>query len=374
MNTLPEMPDLSALLRGWADRWGGRPAVAGEQGALTFAALHAGADDWAARLRASGCGPGTHVGLLAGNSPQWLAVAFGAWRAGATLVPISTFVSARELGEIIADADIGTLIVQPNFRSHDFLALVGGLPAGVRPDRIIHLDRAGVGDVAASVGAARDQTAVTEIDPESIACILYTSGTTGRAKGVMLSHRAILATVRPTSERTGLTPDDALLSTLPLFWVAGLVIRALPTLATGCALHVMETFTSDGLLAALRSDPATGELPVIMLSARAGEDARVQGLEAGADDYLVKPFSATELLARVASIVQLAHLRRAGEERLALANRELRRHLLEQQTLLDVLPIGIGIATDCECREIRTNRAFAATLGRVADALSRLGI
>jgi acyl-CoA synthetase (AMP-forming)/AMP-acid ligase II len=107
------------------------------------------------------------------------------------------------------------------------------------------------------MGAARDQTAVAEIDPESIACILYTSGTTGRAKGVMLSHRAILATVRPTSERTGLTPDDALLSTLPLFWVAGLVIRALPTLATGCALHVMETFTPDGLLAALRSHRPT---------------------------------------------------------------------------------------------------------------------
>jgi len=68
----------------------------------------------------------------------------------------------------------------------------------------------------------------------------------------MLSHRAILATVGPTSTRTGLTPDDALLSSLPLFWVAGLVIRALPTLATGCALILLERFTAEAVLTALR--------------------------------------------------------------------------------------------------------------------------
>src|SRR5690606_31523477 len=55
------------------------------------------------------------------------------------------------------------------------------------------------------------------------------------------------------------------------------------------------------LLRALRSDPRTETVPVIMLSARAGEESRLEGLHAGADDYLVKPFHARELLARVAS-------------------------------------------------------------------------
>jgi PAS domain S-box-containing protein len=63
------------------------------------------------------------------------------------------------------------------------------------------------------------------------------------------------------------------------------------------------------LLAALRSDPATREVPVILLSARAGEEARIEGLEAGADDYLVKPFGARELLARVDATLTLARLR-----------------------------------------------------------------
>jgi signal transduction histidine kinase/DNA-binding response OmpR family regulator len=64
------------------------------------------------------------------------------------------------------------------------------------------------------------------------------------------------------------------------------------------------------LLRALRGDPATREIPVILLSARAGEESRVEGLDAGADDYVVKPFSARELLAKVGGALELARVRR----------------------------------------------------------------
>jgi len=67
------------------------------------------------------------------------------------------------------------------------------------------------------------------------------------------------------------------------------------------------------LVGALRADPATRDVPVILLSARAGEESRVEGLSSGADDYLVKPFSARELVARVAVHVDASRLRRAVE-------------------------------------------------------------
>ncbi|WP_211873689.1 response regulator [Plastoroseomonas arctica] len=77
-----------------------------------------------------------------------------------------------------------------------------------------------------------------------------------------------------------------------------------------------------GLVRALRADPRTREAPVLLLSARAGEEAEIEGLDAGADDYLVKPFSARELLARVGANLRLARIRReaaaavdAGEAR-----------------------------------------------------------
>ncbi|HEY9860574.1 MAG TPA: ATP-binding protein, partial [Candidatus Obscuribacterales bacterium] len=64
-----------------------------------------------------------------------------------------------------------------------------------------------------------------------------------------------------------------------------------------------------GLLKALRADPLTQSIPIILLSARAGEEATIEGLEAGADDYLIKPFSTRELIARVESQLQMSHLR-----------------------------------------------------------------
>jgi signal transduction histidine kinase len=78
-----------------------------------------------------------------------------------------------------------------------------------------------------------------------------------------------------------------------------------------------------GLLAALREDQRTHTIPVILLSARAGEESAVEGLNAGADDYLAKPFSAKELLARVRTHLELARLRRQWATQLEEANKEL---------------------------------------------------
>jgi signal transduction histidine kinase/DNA-binding response OmpR family regulator len=73
-----------------------------------------------------------------------------------------------------------------------------------------------------------------------------------------------------------------------------------------------------GLVAAVRAEPFSRAIPVILLSARAGEEARIEGLKAGADEYLVKPFGARELLASVASQLQLARVRRDSEQALRL--------------------------------------------------------
>ena len=87
---------------------------------------------------------------------------------------------------------------------------------------------------------------------------------------------------------------------------------------TDIMMPVLDGF---GLLTAIRSDPNIAGTPVVMLSARAGEEARVEGLQAGADDYLVKPFTARELLARVRAHVSIAKVRREAAEQ----ERRLRR-------------------------------------------------
>jgi signal transduction histidine kinase/DNA-binding response OmpR family regulator len=76
---------------------------------------------------------------------------------------------------------------------------------------------------------------------------------------------------------------------------------------------MMPNLDGFGLMSALRADERTRSIPIVMLSARAGEEARVEGLQAGADDYLVKPFSARELIARVRTHLEIARLRRVAE-------------------------------------------------------------
>lgn len=88
---------------------------------------------------------------------------------------------------------------------------------------------------------------------------------------------------------------------------------------------MMPVLDGFGLLRAIRAKPAWRDIPVIMLSARAGEESRLEGLAAGADGYLVKPFSARELLARVAVVLELASMRRLDRRKL-----ESRRDILER--------------------------------------------
>jgi PAS domain S-box-containing protein len=101
-----------------------------------------------------------------------------------------------------------------------------------------------------------------------------------------------------------------------------------------------------GLLRELRADAQLGGVPVILLSARAGEEARIEGMHAGADDYLIKPFSARELLARVESHVKMAHYRHEATE-------ALRHRTAQFETLLNQAPLGVYlIDADFRVREV----------------------
>ena len=107
-----------------------------------------------------------------------------------------------------------------------------------------------------------------------------------------------------------------------------------------------------GLLAAIRADPALRDLRVLMLSARAGEESRSEGLEAGADDYLVKPFSARELLARVDAQLVRAQLR-------SIEKRQAER----MRAIFRDAPVGIAIMTGPELRFEFANPRYVAMVG-----------
>jgi PAS domain S-box-containing protein len=120
---------------------------------------------------------------------------------------------------------------------------------------------------------------------------------------------------------------------------------------------MMPALDGFGLLAAIRADERSRSVPVILLSARAGQEARIEGLQAGADEYLVKPFSARELLACVASQLQLADMRRETE-------RALRHRSDQYQTLLNQVPLGVCVV-DADFRIRDINPVALAAFGDV---------
>jgi signal transduction histidine kinase len=127
--------------------------------------------------------------------------------------------------------------------------------------------------------------------------------------------------------------------------------RSVPDLVLSDVM--MPNLDGFGLLRALRDDPRTRSVPIIMLSARAGEESRVEGLEAGADDYLVKPFAARELIARVATHLTLAQLRKAAER--------------ERARLYEVFmqaPVAIAVITGPEHLFEVANAAYTEMLER----------
>jgi PAS domain S-box-containing protein len=126
-----------------------------------------------------------------------------------------------------------------------------------------------------------------------------------------------------------------------------------------------------GLLRELRADPRTRTVPVVLLSARAGEESRVEGLAAGADDYLVKPFSARELLARVRAHLEMARVRREAARRENELRAEVQQAQEQASAILESITDGF-VALDSEWRFTHVNAEAERINGiRRADQIGK---
>lgn len=158
-----------------------------------------------------GLRPGDRVALAMSNNPEYLAVLFAIWRAGLVAVPINAKLHAREIAYIITDSGSGLCLTNTEIAN----LLEPLLPAGVR------LVVPGEGDWRTLVAA--EPAAVAATSPEQPAWIFYTSGTTGRPKGAILTHRNLMAmALGYLADVDRLTPDDCLIHTAAQSHATGL--------------------------------------------------------------------------------------------------------------------------------------------------------
>jgi signal transduction histidine kinase len=217
-------------------------------------------------------------------------------------------------GEVTASSVLGRgtkfRVEIPKGFSHLPTAAVSQTPSSSHGERTL---RAHVAETAGWASEGEEPRSAREAAPSNAAA----SGIATGARVLVVDDNAdlrayFLGLLSPTYQVSiavdGLAALDAIRASPPDIVVSDVMMPRLDGL---------------GLVRALRADPTTASIPVILLSARAGEESAIEGLDTGADDYLVKPFSARELLARVRTHLHLAQTRRAWIAELEAKNQEL---------------------------------------------------
>ena len=185
----------------------------------------------------AGLEKGARIGWLGYNRAEFIMLVFAAARAGMIVVPLNWRLAAPEQAHILQDAGARLLVAQPDPFGERAREIA---PAGCR---LMLLDGPSGDDAMAFSDALEAQGAgVARGGPEDPLLLVYTSGTTGRPKGAVLTQDAILFNALNAIHMHGMGADDVILSVLPLFHVGGLNIQTMPAFLCGASVIVHETF------------------------------------------------------------------------------------------------------------------------------------
>jgi fatty-acyl-CoA synthase len=265
---------IGALPQRAAERWGARQALCFEDRRITFAELATGVNRVAKGLIALGIRPGDKVALWMLNRPEWIEAAFAVMKIGAVLVPINTRLRTEDVAYIIDQSDSRALVLAARSGPVDYLGMVRELaPVGAAPattrlpkiERIVLVsEERQPGTVAwpdlLAGGAAVDDAALVDrgaaVDPEDLAFLMYTSGTTGFPKGVMHAHR-LIRNVTDRAFRLAITENDAIMMYLPLFHLFAFSEGMLTSMVSGARQVLTESFDAAESLDLIARERAT---------------------------------------------------------------------------------------------------------------------
>lgn len=248
------METIPAAVARAAERFGDREAVADGGVRWSWTELHQRIRRCAGLLLGEGVRPGDRVAICSPNTHHWIVAALGGLHIGAVLVPINTRYTGPEMREILERTHTRALFVASSFLGVDRLALLeeagATLPATVVPIDLgkpadWHGDPTEVDELAAAV------------EPDSVSDILFTSGTTGRSKGAMSSHRQVLAVADAWAQCGNVTADDRYLVINPFFHSFGYKAGILVAVLTGATLVPESTFDVERALQLIETERIT---------------------------------------------------------------------------------------------------------------------
>ena len=193
-------------------------------------------------LSAAGCRAGDRVAVHTEKCWQSLALYLACLRAGLVYLPLNTGYQKSELGYFFADAEPAAIVCQPD---------AADAVATLRPQAAVLTLDADSGTLLDRAAGQSDAFETISSRPDDLAAIVYTSGTTGRSKGAMLSHRNLASNALTLVEQWGFTRGDVLLHALPVYHVHGLFVACHCTLLSGSRMLWLPKFDAKEVIGLL---------------------------------------------------------------------------------------------------------------------------
>ena len=210
---------------------------------ITYGDLVARSARAAGALQALGVKPGDRVAVQAEKSPAYLDLYLGCVRAGAAFLPLNTAYTPAEIEYFLGDAEPALFVCDPARR-----AALESIARAKRVPRVETLGADEGGTLGERCATAADTFADVARGADDIAAILYTSGTTGRSKGAMLTHENLRSNAAALVETWRFTGKDVLIHALPIYHTHGLFVATNVILAAGAAMIFLPKFDPDQIL------------------------------------------------------------------------------------------------------------------------------
>ncbi len=245
MSSVKPEPNLAYSLRRRAELNPERVALEFEGQSWTYAEFSDRVRKAASVLKSKGVCRGDRVGFLGLNQPAFLETIFAANTLGAIFVPLNFRLTAEELGFIINDAGVQTLVADEMLQP-----VVDGAKGALccRHYLTAAHDAEGWDNLASLIDQAEPLEELVSVSEDDLSLIMYTSGTTGLPKGAMLTHGNILWNNINSQLAFGGLRDDVLLTVAPLFHIGGLNVLTLQNFSIGSKLVLMRMFDPEAVL------------------------------------------------------------------------------------------------------------------------------
>ncbi|RKF14361.1 malonyl-CoA synthase [Alginatibacterium sediminis] len=224
---------------------------------ISYGTLFKNAEVIASVLQANGLKPGDRVAVQIGKSITGVELYLATILAGGVFLPLNTDYTANEIEYFLADASPRIFVCSPD-RVQGFEGIAK--QAGV--SNLLSLSNDGLqGSLCEQMLHTTQPYTSVERSADDLAAILYTSGTTGRSKGAMLSHGALAANALTLADYWQFTRDDRLIHALPIFHIHGLFVAINITLCAGSSLNFMSKFNAEQIIALFNSSSVLMGVP-----------------------------------------------------------------------------------------------------------------